>query len=149
MTNPYIALEGVFVLPDGRTLFSDLDEQFDQQPTGLVGRNGAGKTVLARILAGQLRRPRARVRLWQRVLPGPAGDARRGGLRGLSGRRAGCADALARIEAGSIATEDFDDWVTDGISVSGCGRNERNGLGHLDAATPARALVAAKRCASR
>jgi ATPase subunit of ABC transporter with duplicated ATPase domains len=55
MTNPYIALEGVsFVLPDGRTLFSDLDEQFDQQPTGLVGRNGAGKTVLARILAGQL-----------------------------------------------------------------------------------------------
>ena len=37
MTNPYIALEGVsFVLPDGRTLFSDLDEQFDQQPTGPV-----------------------------------------------------------------------------------------------------------------
>ncbi|PTN51464.1 ABC transporter ATP-binding protein, partial [Achromobacter xylosoxidans] len=55
MTNPYIALEGVsYVLPDGRTLFSGLDEQFDLRPTGLVGRNGVGKSVLARILAGQL-----------------------------------------------------------------------------------------------
>lgn len=55
MTNPYLALEGVsYVLPDGRTLFSELNEQFDQRPTGLVGRNGIGKTVLARMLAGQV-----------------------------------------------------------------------------------------------
>ena len=50
-----IALDSVsYGLPDGSILFSDLHEQFDQRPTGLVGRNGAGKTVLARILAGQL-----------------------------------------------------------------------------------------------
>ena len=55
MTSPYLALEGAtFVLPDGRTLFSELNEQFDQRPTGLVGRNGIGKTVLAQILAGQV-----------------------------------------------------------------------------------------------
>ena len=50
-----ITLDGVsYGLPDGWMLFTDLHEQFDQRPTGLVGRNGAGKTVLARILAGQL-----------------------------------------------------------------------------------------------
>src|SRR5690606_7517097 len=55
MTNTYLALESVsHVLPDGRTLFSNLTEQFDQRPTGLVGRNGVGKTVLAGILAGEL-----------------------------------------------------------------------------------------------
>jgi ATPase subunit of ABC transporter with duplicated ATPase domains len=55
MTNSTLTLESVsYVLPDGRTLFSDLSEQFDQRPTALVGRNGAGKTVLARILAGEL-----------------------------------------------------------------------------------------------
>lgn len=55
MTNPYLALESVsYALPDGRTLFSRLSETFDQRPTGLVGRNGVGKTILARLLAGQL-----------------------------------------------------------------------------------------------
>lgn len=56
MTNPYLALESVsYVLPDGRALFTDLTEVFDQRATGLVGRNGIGKSVLARILAGELR----------------------------------------------------------------------------------------------
>ncbi len=61
MTNTHFALNNNLVLndvshvlPDGRTLFSGLHEQFDSRTTGLVGRNGAGKTVLARILAGQL-----------------------------------------------------------------------------------------------
>ena len=54
MTNPCLTLEGVScVLPDGRTLFSDLHDTFDQRRTGLVGRNGVGKSMLARILAGQ------------------------------------------------------------------------------------------------
>lgn len=55
MTNPHLTLEGVScILPDGRTLFSDLTEQFGCGFTALVGRNGAGKSVLARILAGEL-----------------------------------------------------------------------------------------------
>ena len=55
MATSSLSLEGVsFTLPNGETLFADLNERFDQRHTGLVGRNGSGKTVLARILAGQL-----------------------------------------------------------------------------------------------
>lgn len=40
--------------PDGRTLFAGLDLQFDGGRTGLVGRNGVGKTTLLRLIAGAL-----------------------------------------------------------------------------------------------
>ena len=40
--------------PDGRTLFSDLDLSFGAGRTGLVGRNGVGKTTLLRLVAGEL-----------------------------------------------------------------------------------------------
>ena len=54
-TTPFLTLERVsWQLPDGRLLFSDLDETFDARRTGLVGRNGVGKSVLARLLAGRL-----------------------------------------------------------------------------------------------
>ncbi|MDH1866516.1 ATP-binding cassette domain-containing protein [Pseudomonas chengduensis] len=54
MTNPYLRLEGLsYVLPDGRTLFSDLSFTLDAKRTGLVGRNGVGKSILAQLLAGQ------------------------------------------------------------------------------------------------
>ena len=43
-----------FVLPDGRTLFSDLQFSFAPRRIGLVGDNGVGKSVLARLLAGQI-----------------------------------------------------------------------------------------------
>ncbi|MDH1303022.1 ABC-F family ATP-binding cassette domain-containing protein [Achromobacter sp. GD03932] len=143
MTNPYIALEGVsYVLPDGRTLFSGLDEQFDLRPAGLVGRNGVGKSVLARILAGQL--PPAHGRclrsgsvhyLAQQAAPGAAET-----VAGLAGMQATLA-ALGRIEAGSAAAEDFDivgeRWDA---RLALQQELERCGLGHLDAATPAAAL---------
>jgi ATPase subunit of ABC transporter with duplicated ATPase domains len=37
--------------PDGRTLFSNLDLTFDGGRTGLVGRNGVGKTTLLELIA--------------------------------------------------------------------------------------------------
>ena len=40
-------------LPDGRVLFSDLQLSFAPQRIGLIGDNGVGKSVLARLLAGQ------------------------------------------------------------------------------------------------
>ena len=40
--------------PDGRALFSDLDLSFVAERTGLVGRNGVGKTTLLKIIAGEL-----------------------------------------------------------------------------------------------
>jgi len=53
MTNTLLTLEGVsLVLPDGKPLFSHLTAQFDTRHTGMVGRNGVGKSLLARILAG-------------------------------------------------------------------------------------------------
>jgi ATPase subunit of ABC transporter with duplicated ATPase domains len=39
--------------PDGRSLFSDLDLSFGPERTGLVGRNGVGKTTLFRLIAGE------------------------------------------------------------------------------------------------
>ncbi|MEM5275241.1 ABC-F family ATP-binding cassette domain-containing protein [Cupriavidus taiwanensis] len=143
MTNPCLALEGAsFVLPDGRTLFSDLTEQFDQRPTGLVGRNGAGKTVLARMLAGQVQPAAGRctrhgsVYYLAQQISHPPGAT----VSDLAGVRT-ILDALERIEAGSSAPEDFDAvgerWD---IRLRLQHELERNGLGHLDAATPASAL---------
>jgi ATPase subunit of ABC transporter with duplicated ATPase domains len=40
--------------PDGRPLFSNLDLSFDTDRTGLVGRNGVGKTTLLRLISGEL-----------------------------------------------------------------------------------------------
>ena len=39
--------------PDGRTLFSDLDIAFGPERTGLVGRNGVGKTTLLKLVTGE------------------------------------------------------------------------------------------------
>ncbi|EIM25024.1 ABC-F family ATP-binding cassette domain-containing protein [Microvirga lotononidis] len=40
--------------PDGRSLLSDLDLSFGPERTGLVGRNGVGKTTLLRLITGAL-----------------------------------------------------------------------------------------------
>ncbi|HNN17436.1 MAG TPA: ABC-F family ATP-binding cassette domain-containing protein [Giesbergeria sp.] len=143
MATSYLSLECVsYVLPHGETLFSDLTENFDQRHTGLVGRNGSGKTVLARILAGQLQPSLGRcVRtgtvhyLAQQVSLRP--DATVAELAGVQG----VLDALKRIEAGSSAQADFDAvgdrWDIEqqlGLALA------QQGLKHLEASTPARAL---------
>lgn len=110
MTDTSIVLKDVsYLLPDGSPLFIDLCEQFDQRPTGLVGRNGVGKSVLARILAGLLLptsgvcRCTGRVHyLAQQVVL--SADQSVAGLAGV----APTLEALRRIESGSVADEDFD-----------------------------------------
>lgn len=102
MTDPLLTLDGVgFLLADGRPLFADLHETFDRRRTGLVGRNGIGKSVLGRVLAGELPPSSGRVRrqgrvfrLAQQAEPAPGATL---------ARLAGVADALAalqRLEAG-------------------------------------------------
>ncbi|MCC8537135.1 ABC-F family ATP-binding cassette domain-containing protein [Xanthomonas axonopodis pv. poinsettiicola] len=110
MTCPSLTLESVtYVLPDGSTLFSDLSLHIDQRRTGLVGRNGVGKSVLGRLLAGQLAPSAGRCLrsgsvhyLPQRVSAMPG--QRIADLAGV----ASVLDALERIERGSVAPADFE-----------------------------------------
>lgn len=110
MADSRLALNAVsFVLPDGRVLFQSLDLVLDAAPTGLVGRNGVGKSVLAGIVAGRIapsagrREGDARVHyLPQQVHAAP--DRSVAGLMGC----AEALDALARIEGGSIDARDFE-----------------------------------------
>lgn len=41
--------------PDGRTVLSDISASFAQERTGIVGRNGAGKSTFLNLVAGRLR----------------------------------------------------------------------------------------------
>jgi len=50
-----VTLSGLsYATPDGHFLFSDLDLAFGPERTGLVGRNGVGKSTLLRLIAGDL-----------------------------------------------------------------------------------------------
>lgn len=110
MTNPFLTLDRASLsLPDGRILFSDLDLHLDGRPTGLVGRNGVGKSVLARLLAGEIaptsgkRNASGRVRYLPQQIHVPDGAT----VASLAGVDAWL-EALARIEAGSTDAHDFD-----------------------------------------
>ncbi|HBO4052015.1 TPA: ABC-F family ATP-binding cassette domain-containing protein [Pseudomonas aeruginosa] len=110
MTNTStLTLDGVsFQLPDGSLLFSDLDETFDTRHTGLVGRNGVGKSLLARLLAGHLQPSSGSVRRQGRVryLAQQLEPADYPTVADLAGVRPWL-EALARIEAGSLDDADF------------------------------------------
>ena len=43
-----------FRAPDGRMLIDGLTLAFGRERTGLVGRNGVGKTTLARLILGEV-----------------------------------------------------------------------------------------------
>ncbi len=50
-----ITLSGLsYSTPDGRSLFENLNIAFGAERTGLVGRNGVGKSTLLRLIAGEL-----------------------------------------------------------------------------------------------
>ncbi len=50
-----ITLSGLsYSTPDGRLLFDNLSIAFSAERTGLVGRNGVGKSTLLRLIAGEL-----------------------------------------------------------------------------------------------
>ncbi|MBV7538661.1 ATP-binding cassette domain-containing protein [Duganella sp. sic0402] len=141
MTNTCLTLEGVsFTLADGRVLFQDLYEVFDQRCTGLVGRNGVGKSVLARLLAGELAPSSGRITraggvhyLRQQVAP-------QGTVAALAGVQLAL-EALARIENGSADAADFD-AVGDRWDMRERLQSEldRCGLLHVHPETPAAEL---------
>ncbi|RMX03486.1 ABC transporter ATP-binding protein [Corticibacter populi] len=143
MTNPYLTLEGVsHVLPTGRVLFSKLNENFDRRATGLVGRNGVGKSVLARILAGELTPTIGRCSRSGSVhyLAQQSGPPTAGTVAALAGVQ-DALDALTRIEAGSSDGADFDllaeRWDLPQRLQAGL---RDAGLAHLRADSPAHTL---------
>jgi len=107
---PQLAAHGLsFRLPDGRTLFDNLTLGFGRELTGLVGANGAGKSVLARTLAGDLAPTAGRVTRGARVgwlaqdFHVRAGDTLAEAL-GVSARL----ESLERLASGSGSARDLD-----------------------------------------
>lgn len=143
MTKPSLTLTSVScVLPDGRTLFSDLTESFDQSRTGLVGRNGVGKTVLARILTGELEPTSGHCTRTGTVyyLSQQVARLDQDSVAALAGVQTAL-DALERIESGSVEPEDFealgDRWdLRQRLQTE----LEGNGLGHLNPETSTHTL---------
>ncbi|KJV35196.1 ABC-F family ATP-binding cassette domain-containing protein [Luteibacter yeojuensis] len=142
MTASLLTLQGVsFVLPSGRVLFHDIHETFDTRPTGLVGANGIGKSVLGRICAGVVPPTSGRVdRAGDVYYLAQQVDVADGTVASLAGVD-GVLDALSRIADGSVDTRDFDgvgkQWdMPDRLA----GALADAGLGHLDAMTPAERL---------
>jgi ATPase subunit of ABC transporter with duplicated ATPase domains len=55
MPAPFVTLDGLsYVTPDGKSLFDNLTLAFGAERTGLVGRNGVGKSSLIRLILGEL-----------------------------------------------------------------------------------------------
>ena len=98
-----ITLDGLaYRSPDGRTLFENLTLAFGRERTGLVGRNGVGKTTLARLILGDLAPGAGAISVGGRVALLPQGGAPIAAA--TLADLLGVADALAvlaRIEAGA------------------------------------------------
>jgi ATPase subunit of ABC transporter with duplicated ATPase domains len=137
----FITLDGLtYGTPDGRLLFDDLTFAFGEERTGLVGRNGVGKTTLLRLILGELEPSggalavRARLGvLRQSHAPPPSAS-----LADVMG----AADALARLERiaeGRAEPEDFDlaDWTLEERLAAAL---FEVGLAGMDLARPAASL---------
>ena len=54
MSAPFVTLDGLSCrTPDGRPLFDNLTLSLADERTGLVGRNGVGKSTLIRTILGE------------------------------------------------------------------------------------------------
>jgi ATPase subunit of ABC transporter with duplicated ATPase domains len=113
--SPLIELKNVaWATPDGTPLLDAIDLTFGAERTGLIGRNGVGKTTLLKIMSGE-------------IMPSSGNVARSGTIEMLRQQAGpppdqtvaeafGAAEALkrlARIEAGQGSDADLDgaDWT--------------------------------------
>lgn len=136
-----ITLDGLsYKTPDGRTLFEDLNLAFGAERTGLVGRNGVGKTTLIRLMLGEIAPSagtvsvRGRVGVLRQALA-PSPGASLADLLGLAQPLA----RLARIAAGEGSEADFAeaDWTLEARLETALAQV---GLAGLDPSRPAASL---------
>jgi ATPase subunit of ABC transporter with duplicated ATPase domains len=137
----FITLDGLsYKTPDGRSLFDNLTLAFGAERTGLVGRNGVGKTTLLRLMLAELTPTsgavsvRGRVGVLRQALAPPPGAV----LADVLGVAEPLA-RLARIEAGEGTEADFAeaDWTLEARLEAALAQV---GLAGLDAKRPARSL---------
>src|SRR5438128_820743 len=111
----FVTLDGLsFASPDGKSLLDNLTLTFGAERTGLVGRNGVGKTTLLRLILGELTPAagsvtvRGRVAVLRQALA-PAPGATVADLMGVAEPLA----RLARIAAGQGSGDDLAeaDWT--------------------------------------
>ncbi len=138
---PSVTLDSLsFTAPDGRVLLDDLTLAFGAERTGLVGRNGVGKSTLVRLILGELSPSagsatvRGRIGVLRQALAPPP-SATVGDLLGVSEGLA----RLARIAAGAGTGDDLSDadWTLEARlaeALAGVG------LAGLDLARPAASL---------
>lgn len=104
----YITLDSLsFSTPDGRRLLYNLTLAFGAERTGLVGRNGVGKTTLLRLIAGELSPSAGSLSVsgalgMLRQSPAPSPDATVADILGV-------AEGLARLERIARGEGDDDD----------------------------------------
>ena len=100
--------------PDGRPLFSELNLSFGPERSGLVGRNGVGKTTLLKLVAGEIAPQRGSVAVSGRfaVLRQAVQVAAAETVASLFGATEAL-ERLARAEAGQATAEDLAaaDWT--------------------------------------
>jgi len=137
----FVTLDGLSCkTPDGRTLFDNLTLSFGAERTGLVGRNGVGKTTLIRLILGEITpnsgavTVRGRIGVLRQALAPPPG-ASVADVLGVAGPLA----RLARIAAGEGSETDFAeaDWMLEARLAEALAQV---GLAGLDADRPAEAL---------
>ncbi|WP_454674648.1 ABC-F family ATP-binding cassette domain-containing protein [Achromobacter pestifer] len=107
---PFISMHHVsHALPSGRVLLDAVSHDFTAACHGLIGRNGAGKSLLLRILHGSLPPQSGRVTRHGRIayVPQALIHAPSATLADVAGIGA-ILRALANIEAGSAEPADFD-----------------------------------------
>lgn len=93
---------------NGDTLFDALNLSFDGLPTAIVGRNGAGKSLLLRLIAGELQPSSGSIQRTARLAyvpqdPQPAPQQTVAQVAGL----AEALHALQRLAAGTATAEDW------------------------------------------
>ena len=113
MPAPVIFTSVAYATPDGTRLFSNLDLSFSAGRTGLVGRNGTGKTTLLKLVTGELSPLAGSVSRPERIgLLRQSVQTDYGAVADAMGARAEL-ERLARLEAGTADETDFAeaDWT--------------------------------------